>query len=105
MQCKYHPDRVAEVFCTSCNGPVCRECAEEANTGEFYCYECAMLHYVSEVGTSIRDKWKREEEKRRERREEKMGPFSLLCSPLLCSDPGDVGNNHLWWQKATCQDH
>ena len=85
MQCKHHPDRVAEVFCTSCNGPLCRECAEEANTGEFYCYECAMLHSVSEVGTSIRDKWKREEEKRRERR--RWGPFRyfvvLSCVLIL----------------------
>ena len=85
MQCKYHPDRVAEVFCTSCNGSLCRECAEEANTGEFCCYECAMLHSVSEVGTSIRDKWKREEEKRTERR--RWGPFRcfvvLSCVLIL----------------------
>jgi len=54
MQCKYHPDRQAEVFCASCNAPLCKQCAEESSTGEFYCYECAMLNSVAEVGTSIR---------------------------------------------------
>lgn len=54
MQCKHHPDRVAEVFCARCNGPLCRECAEHSNTGDYYCDECAMLHSVAEVGTSIR---------------------------------------------------
>ena len=85
MQCKYHPDRVAEVFCTSCNAPLCKECAEETKTGEFYCYECAMLHSVSAVGTTIRDKREKGEEKRRVKR--RWGPFRyfvvLSCVLIL----------------------
>ncbi|MBW2311255.1 MAG: hypothetical protein JRF35_09290 [Deltaproteobacteria bacterium] len=40
MKCKYHPDREAEFFCSSCNAPLCSECAEQSATGEYYCYEC-----------------------------------------------------------------
>ena len=82
MQCKYHPDRVAELFCTSCDAPLCPECAEETTTGQFYCYECAMLHSVSEAGTSIRDK---REKKRGAKRG--WGPFRyfvvLSCVLIL----------------------
>lgn len=78
MQCKYHPDRVAEIFCTSCNGPLCKECAEETSTGEFYCYECAMLHSVSEVGTSIRDK--REKGEKRREKKSRWGPFRYFVA-------------------------
>jgi hypothetical protein len=74
MQCKYHPDRAAEMFCASCNAPLCKQCAEQSSTGEFYCYECAMLHSVSEVGTSIRDKRQKGEEKRAGKRK-RWGPF------------------------------
>jgi len=84
MQCKYHPDRVAELFCTSCNGPLCPECAEETPTGQFYCYECAMLHSVSEVGTSIKDKREKGERKRGAKR--RWGPFRyfvVLSSVLI----------------------
>ena len=28
MQCKHHPDRSAEFFCASCNGPLCKECVK-----------------------------------------------------------------------------
>ena len=85
MQCKYHPDRVSEVFCASCNGPLCKECAEETSTGESYCYECAMLHSVSEVGTTIRDKREKGEEKRKVKA--RWGPFryfvALSCVLIL----------------------
>ena len=83
MQCKYHSDRVAEVFCTSCNAPLCKECAEEAEPGQYYCFECAMLHSVSEGGTSIREKREKGEEKKEKK---KWGPFRyfvLLSSVLL----------------------
>ncbi len=83
MQCKYHPDRVAEVFCTSCNGPLCKECAEEAEPGQYYCFECAMLHSVSEVGTSMREKREKGEEKKEKK---KWGPFRyfvIVCSVLI----------------------
>lgn len=74
MQCKYHPDRVAEVFCASCNAPLCKECAEQGKHGEYYCFECAMLHSISEVGTSIKDRRERGEQKR-EKEKKKWGPF------------------------------
>jgi len=83
MQCKYHPDRPAEIFCASCNAPLCKECAEEAEPGQYYCFECAMLHSVSEVGTSIREKREKGEEKKEKK---KWGPFHyfvIVCSVLI----------------------
>lgn len=74
MQCKYHPNRPAEFFCANCNAPLCKECAEEVRPGEYLCYECAMLHSVSEVGTSIRDR-QNEEEERKLKGKRKWGPF------------------------------
>ena len=86
MQCKYHSARVAEVFCASCNGPLCEECAEQTSTGEFYCYECAMFHYVSQAGTSIPDKREKGED-RKVKRKIKWGPFRyfvvLSCVLIL----------------------
>ena len=67
MQCKYHSDRPAEVFCDSCNAPLCRECAEEAGPGKYYCLQCATLDAVSEVGIILTEKRERGEEKRGER--------------------------------------
>jgi len=34
--------------------PPCASSVLRSSTGEFYCYECAMLNSVAEVGTSIR---------------------------------------------------
>jgi hypothetical protein len=79
MQCKYHPDRAAEGFCTSCNAPLCAQCAEQSSTGEIYCYECALLHSVAEVGTSIRDKRQKGEEKRAGKRK-RWGPFRFFVA-------------------------
>ena len=56
MQCKNHPDRRAEHFCSSCRIPLCADCAEETKQGEYYCFKCAMLVSVSAVGTRIRGK-------------------------------------------------
>lgn len=56
MQCRYHPKRVAGFFCASCNVGLCKECAEEVRPGQYYCFECAMLHSVSEVGASLKEK-------------------------------------------------
>jgi hypothetical protein len=83
MQCKYHPDKPAEIFCASCNAPLCKECAEEAKPGQYYCFECAMLHSVSEVGTSMREKREKGEEKKEKK---KWGPFHyfvIVCSVLI----------------------
>jgi len=77
MNCKYHPDRKAEFFCTSCNAPLCRECAEVSPSGEPYCYECAMLHSLTEVGTSIKDR-KDKGEERKEQKKTRRGPFGYF---------------------------
>jgi hypothetical protein len=77
MNCKYHPDRPAEVFCASCNAPLCTECAEQSASGEYYCYECAMLHSISEVGTSLKDRRDKEEE-RKEKAKKRRGPFTYF---------------------------
>lgn len=77
MNCKYHPDRTAEVFCTSCNAPLCNECAEQSSSGEYYCYECAMLHSITEVGTSIKDRRDKGEE-RKEKAKKRWGPFGYF---------------------------
>jgi hypothetical protein len=77
MYCKHHPNRRAEHFCSGCGISICQECAEETRPGEFYCFQCAMLHSVSEVGTSIRDKRKRVAEKKEEKKG-KWGPFQYF---------------------------
>lgn len=86
MQCKHHPERSAEFFCASCNGPLCKECAEEAEPGQYYCFQCAMLHSVSEVGTSIKEKLEKGE-KRKEKEKKKRGPFQYFvmvsCALIL----------------------
>jgi len=74
MKCKYHPDREAEVFCASCNAPLCMECAEEVKPGVYYCYDCAMLHSLSEVGTTLKDR-KEKGVERKEKAKKKWGPF------------------------------
>ena len=84
MNCKYHPDRKEEVFCASCNTPLCKECAEQSSSGEYYCYECAMLHSLTEVGTSIKDR-KDKGEERREKARKSRGPFGyfVIVSTVL----------------------
>ncbi|MFC1840803.1 hypothetical protein ACFL1N_14580 [Thermodesulfobacteriota bacterium] len=56
MKCKNHPDREAAQICSSCNIPICDNCAEEVSPEQFFCFNCAMLQAVSTVGTSIADK-------------------------------------------------
>jgi len=84
MNCKYHPDRKAEYFCASCNAPLCSECVEMSTSGEPYCYECAMLHSISEVGTGLTKK-KGELEKRKEKAKKRWGPFHyfVIVSTVL----------------------
>ena len=84
MNCKYHPDREAEVFCTSCNASLCNECAEQSSSGDYYCYECAMLHSLTEVGTSIKDR-KDKGEERKEKAKKRWGPFGyfVIVSTVL----------------------
>ena len=84
MNCKYHPDREAEFFCSSCNAPLCSECAEQSATGEYYCYECAMLHSITEVGTTIKGRHEKREE-RKGKAKKRWGPFGyfVIVSTVL----------------------
>ncbi len=84
MKCKYHPKRQAEFFCASCNAPLCKECAEESKSGEYYCFQCAMLHSVSEVGISITDKRAEVTEKKAVKKKQ-WGPFQyfVIISSVL----------------------
>ena len=85
MQCKYHPDRPAEFFCAGCNAPLCKECAEETGSGEHYCFQCAMLHSVSEVGTSIKNKRDKTAAEKEDKKKKKWGPFQyfIIISSVL----------------------
>ena len=84
MNCKYHPDRTAAAFCTSCNAPLCSECVEKSASGEPYCYERAMLHSLSAVGTTLKDR-KDKGEERKERAKKRWGPFGyfVIVSTVL----------------------
>jgi len=77
MKCKNHPNRDAEQFCTSCGIPLCSDCSEEGKPGEYYCFQCAMLHSVSEVGTSLSDKRDKAVKKKLEKKKE-WGPFQYF---------------------------
>jgi hypothetical protein len=84
MNCKYHSDRTAEDFCTSCNAPLCSECVEKSSSGEPYCYECAMLHSLGEVGTTLKDRRDKGEE-RKEKAKKRWGAFHyfVIVSTVL----------------------
>lgn len=75
MKCKNHPNRDATHFCASCNIPICDECTEETESGQFFCFQCAMLQAVSVVGTSLSDKRKKAQGKKLEKKKMKWGPF------------------------------
>ena len=86
MKCKHHPNRDAEQFCNSCGIPLCGDCAEESKPGEYYCFQCAMLHSVSEVGTTISDKRQESIKKKLEKKKKKeWGPFHyfVIVSSVL----------------------
>ena len=74
MQCKTHPNRLAEHFCAGCGIPLCGDCSEEVRPGQFYCFQCAMRTSVSAVGTSIKDKRVKAAEKKGESKK-KWTPF------------------------------
>lgn len=84
MNCKNHPNRQASKFCASCNIPICDDCAEEVNPGQFFCFNCAMLQTVSSVGSSLVDKKKKAREKKLVKKKE-WGPFNyfVLVSSVL----------------------
>lgn len=76
MKCKHHSDREAVQFCASCGIPLCEDCAEQSQSGKYYCFQCAMLHSVSEVGTSLVNKRDRAGEKKDKKK--KWGPFQYF---------------------------
>ena len=84
MRCKHHPERDAEHFCASCGIPLCGECAEEEKPGNYYCFQCAMVQSVSEVGTTLKDKRAKSAQKK-EKERKKWGPFRyfLVVSGVL----------------------
>lgn len=85
MKCKHHPQREAEQFCASCGIPICSECTEEANPGEYYCFQCAMFQTVTGVGTNIKEKREKVVEKELEKKK-KWGPFHyfvIVSSSLI----------------------
>jgi hypothetical protein len=79
MQCKYHPDRKAKHICSSCNAPLCEDCAEEIKPGVYSCFQCAMLHSVSAVGTGLTEKQAKAVEKRAKMKK-KWGPFHFFLT-------------------------
>jgi hypothetical protein len=79
MQCKNHPNRPAEHFCTSCGIPLCSDCTEEVKPGAFYCFQCAMLTSVSEVGTKIKDRREKVGEEKLKAKK-KWGPFRYFVA-------------------------
>ena len=85
MQCKYHPDCKATQFCASCGIPLCDDCAEEQKSGKYFCFQCAMVQSVSEVGTSLKDKRQRSAKKKEEKEKRRWGAFQyfLIVSGIL----------------------
>jgi len=75
MKCKNHPDHDATKICSSCNIPICDDCAEEVSSEKFFCFNCAMLQAVSVVGTSMADKKAKVHEKDRDKKKKELGPF------------------------------
>ena len=84
MQCKHHPDREAVHFCASCGIHLCGDCAEEGKPGNYYCFQCAMVQSVSEVGTTLKDK-REKSAKKKEKERKKWGSFQyfLIVSGFL----------------------
>ena len=86
MRCKHHPNREAKQFCAACGIPICNDCAEEVQAGEFYCFQCAMLSSVSAMGTSLKDKHEKSAEKKLDKKK-KWGPFHYfvtVAGVLIC---------------------
>jgi len=84
MQCKHHPDREAEYHCGSCGIPLCEDCVEEGKPGKHFCFQCAMVQSVSEVGTKLKDK-REKSAKKKKKEHKKWGPFQyfLTASGIL----------------------
>ena len=79
MQCKHHSDRKATHICSNCNAPLCEDCAEEIGQGVYTCFQCAMLHSVSAVGSGLTEKRDRAIEKK-VKKKKKWGPFQYFLT-------------------------
>ena len=80
MKCKNHPTRSADKICTSCNIPICDDCAEEVSSGQFFCFNCAILQTVSGVGSSLLDKKSKANNRRYEKKKISWGPFHYFVT-------------------------
>ncbi|MBN1849129.1 MAG: B-box zinc finger protein [Deltaproteobacteria bacterium] len=91
MKCKNHPNREAVTFCANCGIPLCSDCAEKSPSGKTYCFQCAMIYSVSEVGTSIVDKREKSEGKKKHKKK-KWGAFQyfVIVSCVLILVMGGV---------------
>jgi hypothetical protein len=79
MQCKHHTDRKATHICSSCNAPLCEDCAEEIKPGVYSCFHCAMLHSVSAVGNGLTEKQAKAVEKKAKKKKQ-WGPFHYFLT-------------------------
>ncbi|MBW2614854.1 MAG: B-box zinc finger protein [Deltaproteobacteria bacterium] len=79
MQCKHHPDRKATHICSSCNAPLCEDCAEETRPGVYTCFQCAMLHSISAVGSGLTEKREKAVAKKGIKKK-KWGPFQFFLT-------------------------
>jgi hypothetical protein len=80
MKCTNHPNREAMHFCASCGIPLCDDCVEEPKPGQFFCFQCAMVQAVSGVGTSLKDKRVKRDEKAISKKKEPWGPFQYFVT-------------------------
>ena len=80
MKCKNHPTRNADQICTSCYIPICGDCAEEVSSGQFFCFNCAMLQTVSGVGSSLVDKKSKANKRKYEKKKISWGPFHYFVT-------------------------
>jgi hypothetical protein len=85
MQCKNHPDKQAIHFCVACEIPLCDDCAEESEPGQYYCFKCAMMTSVSAVSATIRDKKERAADGKAKKKKKLAGfhYFVILTSTLI----------------------
>ena len=80
MKCTNHPNREARHICASCGIPLCDDCVEEPKPGRFFCLQCAMVQAVSGVGTSLKDKRLKRDEKAITKKKEPWGPFQYFIT-------------------------
>lgn len=83
MQCRYHPDRAARHFCSTCHAPLCDECAEELKPGVYTCFQCAMVRQISEGGSKLSEKRSRAQGKKRAKKWGAFQYFLVVSSVLI----------------------